>query len=108
MARTVDAGASWHLAPVPSPSSGQAAAGLQLALMPRVIYDRADGIYRMWYAEIEDPTALVPDACKTNLGYATSEDGLFWSGAWWGYGFHEDGARSGLDVARLIEAGARA
>ncbi|MGI8754972.1 MAG: NAD(P)/FAD-dependent oxidoreductase, partial [Acidimicrobiales bacterium] len=32
--------------------------------------------------------------------------GLFWSGAWWGYGFHEDGARSGVDVARLIEAGA--
>ena len=32
--------------------------------------------------------------------------GVFWAGAWWGYGFHEDGARSGSDVARLIEAGA--
>jgi predicted NAD/FAD-binding protein len=31
--------------------------------------------------------------------------GIFWAGAWWGYGFHEDGARSGQDVARLIEAG---
>ena len=31
--------------------------------------------------------------------------GLFWAGAWWGFGFHEDGARSGADVARAIEAG---
>ena len=29
--------------------------------------------------------------------------GLYWSGAWWGYGFHEDGARSGAEVARAIE-----
>jgi predicted NAD/FAD-binding protein len=31
--------------------------------------------------------------------------GLYWAGAWWGYGFHEDGARSGADVVRAIEAG---
>ncbi len=31
--------------------------------------------------------------------------GLYWAGAWWGYGFHEDGARSGAEVARAIESG---
>lgn len=31
--------------------------------------------------------------------------GLYWAGAYWGYGFHEDGARSGTDVARAIEGG---
>ena len=31
--------------------------------------------------------------------------GIYWCGAYWGYGFHEDGARSGLDVATAIKAG---
>jgi predicted NAD/FAD-binding protein len=31
--------------------------------------------------------------------------GVYWAGAWWGYGFHEDGARSGTEVAARIEAG---
>lgn len=31
-------------------------------------------------------------------------DGTYFAGAYWGYGFHEDGVRSGLDVVAAIEA----
>ena len=31
-------------------------------------------------------------------------DGVYFAGAWTRYGFHEDGLRSGLDVARAISA----
>ncbi len=31
-------------------------------------------------------------------------DGTWFAGAYWGYGFHEDGVQSGLDVCRAIEA----
>ena len=30
-------------------------------------------------------------------------DGTWFAGAYWGYGFHEDGVQSGLDVCRAIE-----
>lgn len=30
-------------------------------------------------------------------------DGTYFAGAYWSYGFHEDGVRSGLDVVRAIE-----
>ncbi|QGG95945.1 NAD(P)/FAD-dependent oxidoreductase [Actinomarinicola tropica] len=30
-------------------------------------------------------------------------DGTYYAGAYWSYGFHEDGVRSGLDVVRAIE-----
>ena len=30
-------------------------------------------------------------------------DGTYFAGAYWGYGFHEDGVNSGLDVVRAIE-----
>jgi uncharacterized protein len=29
--------------------------------------------------------------------------GTYFAGAYWGYGFHEDGVRSGLDVVAAIE-----
>lgn len=31
--------------------------------------------------------------------------GIYFAGAYWGYGFHEDGVQSGLEVARAIRAG---
>jgi predicted NAD/FAD-binding protein len=31
--------------------------------------------------------------------------GIYFAGAYWGYGFHEDGVQSGLEVARAIERG---
>jgi uncharacterized protein len=34
-------------------------------------------------------------------------DGTWFAGAYWGYGFHEDGVQSGLDVCRAIEADTR-
>ena len=30
--------------------------------------------------------------------------GLYFAGAYWGYGFHEDGVQSALEVARLVES----
>ena len=32
-------------------------------------------------------------------------DGTFFAGAYWGYGFHEDGVRSALDVCRHFGVG---
>ena len=31
--------------------------------------------------------------------------GIYFAGAYWGYGFHEDGVQSGLEVARAIQVG---
>ncbi len=33
------------------------------------------------------------------------ERGIYFAGAYWGYGFHEDGVQSGLEVARAIQRG---
>ena len=44
-----------------------------------MIYDEADDVYRMWYAE--GIPGAPTDACHTNIGYATSQDGISFSGA---------------------------
>jgi len=50
-----------------------------------------------------DAAAIVAQRRRREL---QGRGGVYWAGAWWGYGFHEDGARSGSEVAALIEAGA--
>ena len=30
--------------------------------------------------------------------------GIYFAGAYWGYGFHEDGVQSALEVVRLLES----
>ncbi len=39
---------------------------------------------------------------QSEIGRIQGHDRLWFAGAWQGYGFHEDGLRSGLDVAREL------
>ncbi len=39
-------------------------------------------------------------AAQRRLGEIQGVDGTYFAGAYWGYGFHEDGVRSALDVCR--------
>lgn len=65
--------------------------------------DPATVIKRIDYAHpVFDAGAI---AAQQRRGDLQGRGGLFWAGAYWGYGFHEDGARSGSEVAALIEAG---
>ena len=40
---------------------------------------------------------------KSYLRVRRYDDGVWLAGAWTGYGFHEDGLKSGLAVAQAIE-----
>ena len=79
LGRTTDGGGKWYFSPMPPPASGQAVGLTPLAVGARVIYDEADDVYRMWYAE--GIAGAPSDACHTNIGYATSQDGISFSGA---------------------------
>jgi predicted NAD/FAD-binding protein len=41
-------------------------------------------------------------AAQKRLPEIQGKRGLYFCGAWTGYGFHEDGLRSGLDVAESL------
>ena len=43
-------------------------------------------------------------AAQQRRGEIQGRDGLWYAGAYWGHGFHEDGLRSGLDVAAALGA----
>lgn len=64
---------------------------------PRTVIERIDYDHPVF-----DAGAIAAQRRRDDL---QGRGGLFWAGAYWGYGFHEDGARSGSEVAALIEAG---
>jgi predicted NAD/FAD-binding protein len=43
-------------------------------------------------------------AAQRRMPRIQGSGGLWHAGAWLGYGFHEDGLRAGLDVARALGA----
>ena len=77
LARTADSGGSWALSHVPTPGTGTSFSEA-IAVLPRVLYDPRSALWRMWYA-----TGITNDteACHTVIYYATSADGVFWTGA---------------------------
>ena len=46
-------------------------------------------------------------AAQSRLGEIQGANGIWWAGAWTGYGFHEDGLKSGLAAAAGIDAACR-
>lgn len=62
---------------------------------------------RMRLAEFEydhpvfDLPAMAAQRCR---GLLQGRRGIYFAGAYWGYGFHEDGVQSALEVVRLLES----
>ena len=62
--------------------------------------DPAKVIARMDYAHPLQDHASV--AAQRRRAEVNGVDRIWYAGAYWGYGFHEDGLRSGVDVARAL------
>jgi predicted NAD/FAD-binding protein len=55
--------------------------------------------------EYDHPVFDVPAiAAQQRRGEIQGVRGIYYAGAYWGYGFHEDGAQSALEVVRLLES----
>jgi predicted NAD/FAD-binding protein len=62
--------------------------------------DPAKVIARMQYAHPEYTHASV--AAQKRRAEINGVDGIWYCGAYWGWGFHEDGIRSGIEVVRAL------
>jgi len=59
---------------------------------------------RVLYATEYDHPQYTPEMMRAHADLPTIQgaNGIWWCGAWTGYGFHEDGFTSGLNVARAL------
>jgi predicted NAD/FAD-binding protein len=76
---------------------------VSLNLQDRV--DPAKVLSRMEY----DHPVFTPEGVRAQRRHAEIDgaDGVHFAGAYWGYGFHEDGVKSGLAVVERIERAGR-
>jgi predicted NAD/FAD-binding protein len=63
-------------------------------IAPELVHGRFDYAHPVF-----DQAAIAAQAQVANL---QGQHNTYFCGAWTGYGFHEDGLKSGLDVARRI------
>jgi uncharacterized protein len=76
-----------------------------VTLNPATEIDPAKVIRRIAYQHpVFTPAGLVAQRRHAEL---TGHNRSFYCGAWWGYGFHEDGVKSGLRAAAAVQAWSR-
>ena len=67
--------------------------------------DEIDPRRRIAEFEYDHPVFDVPTmAAQRRRAEIQGRRGIYFTGAYWGYGFHEDGVQSALEVVRLLES----
>ena len=67
--------------------------------------DEIDARVRIAEFEYDHPVFDVPAmAAQRRRAEIQGRRGIYFAGAYWGYGFHEDGVQSALEVVRLLES----